>query len=261
MKASRLRLAGQSLACAGRAEKRTRGIGVGVEIHAGVTVRAPTFVAAEAKGVELIRLLIARLTHRFVASSLAEANVEAWAVFVVRAIQAPNAKALEAHPEGDVLLLLTGLAVRFEASFVSAFLVATRTSPAYIDFLREEEAFLAKPLATAVAIQKEAIIRLLFAFETSEFATPVAETALFGAGAAESTRAGVADFHLRGGNDEFTFAPPEVQVGFVLDANHRGHALFALFEVKHVVSVGREALVEGLDVVEFHFRQDAPGEV
>ena len=66
---------------------------------------------------------------------MAEARVEEWAVFVVRAIHAPNAKALEAHPEGDVLLLLTGLAVRFEASFVSAFLVATRTSPANINFI------------------------------------------------------------------------------------------------------------------------------
>ena len=202
------------------------------------------------------------MTHRFVASSLAEARVEAWTVFGVRAIHAPNAKALEAHPEGDVLLLLTGLAVRFEASFVSAFLVATRTSPANIEFLREV-AFLAKPLATAVAIQKEAIIRLLFTFETSEFGTPVAETALFGAGAAESTRAGVADFHLRGGNDEFTFAPPEVKVGFVLDANHRGHALFALFEVKNVVLVGREASVEihqGVGVY-LPLRHVAPGEV
>ena len=105
---------------------------------------------------------------------------------------------------------------------------------------------MAKPLAAAVAKNFEAIIRPLFAFETNEFATPVAETALFGAGAAESTRAGVADFHLRGGNDEFTFAPPEVKVGFVLDANHRGHALFALFEVKNVVLVGREANFERL---------------
>tara|TARA_B100000767_G_scaffold201568_1_gene188448 strand:- start:239 stop:940 length:702 start_codon:yes stop_codon:yes gene_type:complete len=195
---------------------------------------------------------------------LAEAHVEAWAVFVVRAIGAPNAKALEAHPEVDVQLLLTGLAVRFEASFVSAFLVATRTSPAYI----EEEAFSAKPLAAAVAIPKfeDIIIRPLFAFETNEFATPVAETALLGAGAAESTRAGVADFHLRGGNDEFTFAPPEVKVGFVLDTNHRGHALFALFEVKNVVLVGREANVErlqgGLLGGEYlQPRHVAPGEV
>ena len=118
---------------------------------------------------------------------------------------------------------------------------------------------MAKRVAAAVARNFEAIIKLAFA--TNEFATPVAGTA-FGAGDAQSTLADVADFHRRGGNDAFTFrfAPPEVQVGFVLDANHRGHSLFALFE-EHVVSVGREALVEGLDVVEFHFRQDAPGEV
>ena len=195
---------------------------------------------------------------------MAEAHVEAWAVFVVRAIGAPNAKALYAHPEVDVLLLLTGLAVRFEASFVSAFLVATRTSPAYINFLHSEDALLAKPLAAAVAKNFEAIIRPLFAFETNEFATPVAETALLlGAGAAESTRTGVADFHLRGGNDEFTFAPPEVQVGFVLDVNHRGHALFALFEVKNVVLVGREASVERHQGVGVYLplRHVAPGEV
>ena len=123
---------------------------------------------------------------------------------------------------------------------------------------------MAKPLAAAVARNFEEIIRPLFAFETHEFATPVAETALLlGAGAAESTRAGVADFHLRGGNDEFTYGPPEVKVGFVLDANHRGHALFALFEVKNVVLVGREAIVErhhgGYTLVErLHV---APGEV
>ena len=211
---------------------------------------------------------------------MAEARVEAWAVFVVRAIGAPNATALEADPEDDLLLLLTGLAVRFEASFVSAFLVATRTSRAYTDFHREE-AFLAKRFAAAVARIFRAIFkRYQLAFATKEFATPVAETAL-GAGDAESTRADVADVHRRGGNDAFTFrfAPPEVQVGFVLDANHRAPSLFVLFvsvkemlgkhvklkhvvsSGKHVVSVGREALVEGLDVVEFHFRQDAPGEV
>ena len=124
---------------------------------------------------------------------------------------------------------------------------------------------MAKTLVAAVAKIFGAIFKPIVTFETNEFATPVAETAL-GAGrtalGAESTLADVADFHRRGGNDAFTFrfAPPEVQVGFVLDANHRGHSLFALFE-EHVVSVGREALVEGLDVVEFHFRQDAPGEV
>ena len=206
--------------CAGRAEKRTIEVGkVGVEFHAGVTVRAPSFVAVKAKGVELIRLLCARSTHRFVASSLAEAHVEVWAVFVVRAIGAPNAKALGAHPVEDLLLLPTGLAVRFEASFVSAFLVATRTSPAYVDFFLRDDAFFAKRVAAAVARNFEAIIKVAFA--TNEFATPVAETA-FGAGVAENTLADVADFHLRGGNDAFTFGPPEVQVGFVLDANHRG---------------------------------------
>ena len=200
----------------------------GVEIHAGVTVRAPPFVALRAKGVELISLLFARSTHRFVASSLAEARVEAWAVFVERAIGAPITTALEVDREDDLLLLHTGLAVRFEASFVSAFLVATRTSRAYTDFHREE-AFLAKHVAAAVARIFGAIFKRV-AFATNEFATPVAATAL-GAGDAESTLADVADFHRRGGNDAFTFrfAPPEVQVGFVLDANHRGHSFFALF--------------------------------
>ena len=220
---ARLRQSGQSRACAGRAEYLIRGIRV--EIHAGVAIRAPTFVAAAAKGVELLRLLLALSTQRFVASSLAEARVEVRAVFVEPAIAAPNAKALVAYPEDDVLLLPTGLAVRFEASFVSAFLVATRTSPAHVDFAFEE-AFFAKPLAAVVAKIRFGGINLLSAIATREFATPAAETVLvFGAGAAESTQAVVADFHLRGGNDEFTipFAPPEVQLGFVLDANHGGH--------------------------------------
>jgi hypothetical protein len=137
--------------CAGRAERPRPGIGIGgVEFHAGVTVRAPLFVAVGAKGVELIRFLSAWSAHCFVASSFAEATVEVWAVFVVRAIGAPNAKALEARPEDDVRLLPTGLAVRFEASFVSAFIVATRTSPAYTDFVRDD-AFFAKRVAAAKA--------------------------------------------------------------------------------------------------------------
>jgi len=221
---ARLRRSGQSRACAGRAEYLNRGIRV--EIHAGVAVRAPTFVAAAAKGVELLRLLLALSTQRFVASSLAEARVEVRAVFVERAIAAPNAKALVAYPEDEVLLLPTGLAVRFEASFVSAFLVATRTSQAHVDFACEE-AFFAKPLAAVVAkIIVSGVINRLSAIATREFATPAAETVIvFGAGAAESTQAVVADFHHRGGNDECTipFAPPEVQLGFVLDANHGGH--------------------------------------
>jgi hypothetical protein len=156
---------------------------------------------------------------------LAEARVEVRAVFVERAIAAPNAKALVAYPEDEVLLLPTGLAVRFEASFVSAFLVATRTSHAHVDFACEE-AFFAKPLAAVVAKIMFGGINRLSAIATREFATPAAETVLvFGAGAAESTQAVVADFHHRGGNDECTipFAPPEVQLGFVLDANHGGH--------------------------------------
>ena len=108
---------------------------------------------------------------------------------------------------------------------------------------------MAKTLVAAVAKIFGAIFKPIVTFETNEFATPVAETAL-GAGrtalGAESTLADVANFHLRGGNDASTFAPPEVQVGFVLDANDRGHALFALFEVKNVVSVGREAILESL---------------
>ena len=115
---------------------------------------------------------------------------------------------------------------------------------------------MAKPLVAAVAKIFGAIFKPIVTFETNEFATPVAETGLavyglIGAGktalgAAESTLADVANFHLRGRNDASTFAPPEVQVGFVLDANDRGHALFALFEVKNVVSVGREAILESL---------------
>ena len=156
----------------------------------------------------------------------------------------------------DLLLLHTGLAVRFEASFVRAFLVATRTSRAYTDFF--EEAFLAKHVAAAVAKNIRSDLQTV-AFATNEF-DPSQQLP----SAQETQKALLQMLQI--------FTAEVVTTRSHSDSHHQRsrlalfwmriteHSLFVLFE-EHVVSVGREALLEGLDVGEFHFRQDAPGEV